>query len=93
MTQTLLSILLISDYLVELIKEQKHHRQIIFVTHNANFVVNGDAELIHILEMDTNNRTKITSTTIENFETRGNLLALEGGKEAFEKRERKYELH
>ncbi|MHA3774531.1 TrlF family AAA-like ATPase [Verrucomicrobiota bacterium sgz303538] len=81
---------LIARYLVELIKQRKQHRQIIFATHNANFVVNGDAELIHCLSMDGERKTKVTSTTIENLNNRDLLLALEGGKEAFEKRERRY---
>ena len=29
-----------------IIKEQKKNRQIIFATHNANFVINADADLI-----------------------------------------------
>ncbi len=37
---------LIAKYLVTLIKERKQERQIIFATHNANFVLNADAELI-----------------------------------------------
>ncbi len=37
---------LIANYLVTLIKKQKQKRQIIFATHNANFVLNADAELI-----------------------------------------------
>ncbi|BDA78590.1 DNA repair ATPase [Leptospira kobayashii] len=83
--------LLISNYLVEVIKSRKRDRQIIFATHNANFVINGDAELIHILDIDeTNNKTKIISTTIENFLTRDKLIGLEGGKEAFQKREYRY---
>lgn len=83
--------LLISDYLVDVIKERKKGRQIIFASHNANFVINGDAELIHILEMDEKSKTtKITSTTIENQETKEALVALEGGLEALKKRELKY---
>lgn len=80
---------LIAKYLVELIKKQKNQRQIIFATHNANFVVNGDAELIHILTMD-DKTTQVYSTTIENLEYRNRLLMLEGGQLAFEKRERRY---
>ncbi len=34
---------LIANYLVTLIKKQKQKRQIIFATHNANFVLNADA--------------------------------------------------
>jgi len=81
---------LIADYLVDLIKEKKSDRQIIFATHNANFVVNGDAELIHILEIpEDDNFTIATSTTIENISNREKLLKLEGGRDAFEKREHK----
>ncbi|EAS19571.1 putative ATPase involved in DNA repair [Flavobacteria bacterium BBFL7] len=84
--------LLISNYLVEVIKDRKRSRQIVFATHNANFVVNGDAELIHILSIDeTNQSTLIKSTTIENEETRETLIGLEGGFEAFKKRENKYQ--
>jgi energy-coupling factor transporter ATP-binding protein EcfA2 len=82
---------LIADYLVLLIKEKKLDRQIIFATHNANFVLNGDSELIHILEMpDSSNFTNVLSTTIENLEQRNKLLKLEGGWEAFLSRESKY---
>ena len=82
---------LIANYLVELIKQQKRHRQIIFATHNANFVLNADSELI--IKFD-NNGDKITaqSFSIEDSDYREDLLKLEGGKEAFKKRERKYEI-
>ena len=82
---------LIANYLVELIKQQKQHRQIIFATHNANFVLNADAELIIKLN---NDGDKITaqSFSIEDSDYREDLLKLEGGKEAFKKRERKYEI-
>lgn len=84
---------LIADYLVDLIKSKKLDRQIIFATHNSNFVINGDSELIHILEIPLNDIfTNITSTSIENLENRENLLKLEGGKEAFKRREEKYGL-
>lgn len=82
---------LIADYLVDLIKSKKLDRQIIFATHNSNFVINGDSELIHILEIPDNTvYTNITSTTIENLTHRLKLLKLEGGKEAFISRENKY---
>lgn len=80
---------LIAEYLVKLIKEKKKTRQIIFATHNANFVINGDAELIHCLDIDETNLTKITSMSIEDLKNRDRLLALEGGKEAFELRDKK----
>lgn len=84
---------LIAEYLVELIKTKKPDRQIIFATHNSNFVINGDSELIHILEIPHNDvYTNITSTTIENISNRDKLLRLEGGREAFKTRENKYDL-
>ncbi len=84
---------LIAEYLVELIKLKKTDRQIIFATHNSNFVINGDAELIHLLEIPHNDvYTNVTSTTIENVKYRDKLLRLEGGKEAFKIRENKYNL-
>ena len=82
---------LIANYLVELIKQQKEQRQIIFATHNANFVLNADAELIIKLE-NNNGTTNVENFTIEDLAHRDDLLKLEGGKEAFMKRERKYNL-
>lgn len=81
---------LIAKYLVDLIKTRKKHRQIIFATHNANFVINGDAELIHCMSMDDSKVTKIVSTTIEDLAHRELLLALEGGERAFHQREKRY---
>lgn len=82
---------LVADYLVGLVKEKQFDRQIIFASHNSNFVINGDSSLIHILEIPNNNvYTQNTSTTIENTDNREKLLKLEGGKEAFLNRESKY---
>lgn len=82
---------LIANYLVNLIKEQKKNRQIIFATHNANFVINADADLIIKLSNE-NGITTSHSFTIENLEYRNSLLNLEGGLDAFEKREKKYNI-
>lgn len=76
---------LIANYLVPLIKKNKMNRQIIFATHNANFVVNGDAEKVFILSND-GTGIKCIETVIEDTEARKELLKLEGGKEAFKKR-------
>ncbi len=80
---------LIAKYLVTLIKERKQERQIIFATHNANFVLNADAELIIQLK-NKDNEIIAQSFTIESDEYRDDLLKLEGGEEAFKNRERKY---
>ena len=81
---------LIAKYLVNLIKAKKQHRQIVFATHNANFVINGDADVVHCLSMDDEKVTRIVSTTIEDLANRELLLALEGGEFAFQQRERRY---
>lgn len=83
---------LIANYLVELIKEKKKQRQIIFATHNANFVLNADSELIIKLD-NIDGKTVCTSFSIEDLEHRDSLLKLEGGIEAFKKRERKYNIN
>ena len=55
--------------------------------------MNGDADLIHCLNIDdTSKITHSNSITIEAIEDRPSLLALEGGKEAFERRENRYGL-
>ncbi len=80
---------LIANYLVALIKKQKQKRQIIFATHNANFVLNADSELIIQLKNE-NNKIVAQSFMIESDAYRDDLLKLEGGEEAFKNRERKY---
>lgn len=82
---------IIAGTLVPLIKRRKAQRQVIFATHNANFVVNGDAELIHFVHMDEDDhKTTVASFGIETLEHRDTLLRLEGGRHAFEVREEKY---
>ncbi len=80
---------LIANYLVALIKKQKQKRQIIFATHNANFVLNADAELIIQLKNE-NNKIVAQSFMIESDAYKEDLLKLEGGEKAFKDRERRY---
>ncbi|BAM97012.1 TrlF family AAA-like ATPase [Helicobacter pylori] len=80
---------LIANYLVTLIKKQKQKRQIIFATHNANFVLNADAEQIIQLKNE-NNKIVVQSFMIESDKYKKDLLKLEGGEKAFKDRERKY---
>jgi ABC-type dipeptide/oligopeptide/nickel transport system ATPase component len=78
--------------LTDIIKHVKKKRQLIFTTHNANIVINGDAEQILIMETEDGKHGNITISTIEDIERRNKLLSiLEGGKEAFENREKKYD--
>ena len=72
------------------IREAKKNRQIIIATHNANLVVNTDSEQIIIAE-DAGGRISYSVTTLED-KTRRELLTtiLEGGEEAFIRREDRY---
>lgn len=83
---------LIANFMVDLVKRVKRHRQVVFATHNANFVVNGDAELVHALVADETGQTTVRSTTLEDLTTRNLILALEGGELAFRLREGRYGL-
>jgi len=57
---------------------------------DANIVIGGDSELIEILEED-DGKTMIIPSTIENKSNRSKYIwILDGGEEAFQKREREY---
>ena len=79
----------ISTELVETLRRAKKKRQIIIATHNANLVVNTDAEQIIVAEYR-DGRISYTSGALENPEIREKIITiLEGGKQAFENREKK----
>lgn len=80
----------IYEQLVTAFRRAKKKRQIIIATHNANLVVNTDSEQIIVAEY---NKGEISYSigTIEDQITQDQIKSiLEGGKEAFEKREEKY---
>lgn len=78
---------LIYDLIVKQIRENKQRRQIIVVTHNANIVVNGDAELVHALEVQNGQTILSASGGLQEKEVRREICEImEGGKEAFERR-------
>lgn len=88
----------IMHHLVPLFRKIKQYRQVIIVTHNANLVVNCDAEQVLVAS---NNDEVITYRcgALEAGElAHGNTMrqaicnVLEGGHMAFEQRERKYGL-
>lgn len=96
--------------LVEYFRKAKKNRQVIIVTHNANLVVNGDAEQVIVANFENDRSTQGTriryvSGSLENSmlfsPAHKNVLdqqgirehvceLLEGGEDAFEKREEKY---
>ena len=80
----------IMDDLIELFKNLKKYRQVIIVTHNANLVVNADAEQIIIANND-KGKLNYSSGSLENQKINDNICKiLEGGRTAFEKRRDKY---
>jgi len=80
----------IFQVLVKNIVRLKHSRQLIFVTHNANIPVLGEAERIVVMEMERPTKAAPSKTgTLD--DRKGDILhLLEGGKEAFEHREKRY---
>lgn len=76
--------------LVDLFKELKKYRQIIIITHNANLVVNADAEQV-IVAKNNNEKLNYTSGSLENLTINKHICEiLEGGEQAFKNREKKY---
>jgi predicted ATPase len=80
----------IFDVLVKNVLRLKKERQLIFVTHNANIPVLGDAEAIVVMHME--KPTKAAPPVVGSLDQRTEdiLRLLEGGKEAFERREAQY---
>jgi len=82
----------ISTILVPLIRQQKENRQIILVTRDANIAIGSDADLLLIFE-ENGNKVQLIPSTIENTGNREKYIwILDGGKEAFQKREKKYRI-
>lgn len=104
----------VTNDLVKYLKEKKKERQIILVTHNANIVVNADAENIIVANQkgqneddeegsiyqfdyingaleDTFQKNKDIKDLLKSMGIREHIAEIvEGGKEAFKKREEKY---
>jgi hypothetical protein len=76
--------------LVTRIRELKRTRQLIFVTHNANIPVLGDAERVVVMQMES--PTKAAAPRVGAVEeAKDSILGLlEGGAEAFKERQRRY---
>ena len=82
----------IFDELVELFRQTKLRRQIIIVTHNANLVVNTDADQVIVAQCGQLHPSKLpeiryTCGGLENADIRAHVCnILEGGEEAFRER-------
>lgn len=82
----------IMSNLVKIFKELKQYRQIIIVTHNANLVVNSDAEQI-IVARNEEEQLSYISWSLENKEIQKQVCTiLEWWEQAFEQRKKRYNL-
>jgi hypothetical protein len=79
------------DNLIPALRGLKGRRQIIFVTHDANLVVNGDADQVLLLEADSENGEIKEQGAIEQPGVKNAIVhILDGGQRAFELRQVKY---
>ncbi len=78
---------------ITILKKQKETRQFIIVSHNQNLPVLADADLILVMKNQEEKAIIIDSFgCLENPTVYNKILDLEGGKKAFEQREKKYKL-
>ncbi|AMA59850.1 hypothetical protein BCCGELA001_28715 [Bradyrhizobium sp. CCGE-LA001] len=86
--------------IVELLRKSKSNRQLIFTTHNANIVVNGDADKIVALKSPEPSSNPTINAPRVQIDCDGAIetpavgtaitYVMEGGREAFDLRSRKY---
>lgn len=77
--------------LIELFKELKKYRQVIIVTHNANLVVNADAEQVIVATNDHGKLSYISGSLEDSTINSEICKILEGGDTAFNNRRSKYQ--
>jgi DNA repair ATPase RecN len=71
----------------------KRHRQVVVVTHNANIVVNGDAELVVALAALGGQTQMECLGSLQKKNVRETIcMVMEGGRKAFEQRYRRIAL-
>jgi predicted ATPase len=76
---------------VKLVRSIKAKRQFIFATHNANFPVLGDTEIVAACSA-TDARIEIGAGSIDSKDIQGKIVSImEGGAEAFSRRKSIYE--
>ena len=83
----------ISNLIVQGLRDIKSKRQVIVVTHNANIVVNGDAEMVLPLEAVDGQTEVQHPASIQQRNVREHICnILEGGERAFEQRYKRIHL-
>jgi hypothetical protein len=79
----------IFEAVVDSIRKVKTRRQMIFVTHNPNIPVLGDAERVFVLDSDGISARKANEGSVEQCKS-DIVTLLEGGEDAFKARKRRY---
>ena len=79
----------IFETVVESIRRVKQARQLIFVTHNPNIPVLGDAERVFVLDSDGQHARKANEGTVDDCKS-DIVTLLEGGEDAFKARKKRY---
>ena len=84
---------LIYNLIVAQLRAVKPHRQVVVVTHNANIVVNGDAELVVALAVRGGQTQMECLGSLQEKNVRETIcMVMEGGHKAFEQRYRRIAL-
>jgi len=84
---------LVYELIVTQLRNIKQRRQVLVVTHNANIVVNGDAELVVGLAARGGETQRECSGCLQERAVRDTICSvMEGGREAFEQRYRRIAL-
>lgn len=82
----------IYDDVIKLLRAMKTYAQFIFVTHNANFPVLGDAEQVHACDYQ-DEKVLVQSGSIDARPVQDAIInIMEGGQEAFNRRKEVYNL-
>jgi ABC-type lipoprotein export system ATPase subunit len=78
------------EVIVDIIRKAKSGRQMIFVTHNPNIPVLGDAERVFVLDSDGSTSRKACEGNVDECK-KSIVTLLEGGEDAFKARKVRYD--
>jgi len=77
------------ENVVDKIGHIKQRRQLIFVTHNPNIPVLGDADRVFVMDSDGTTARKLNEGSVDNCKD-SIVMLLEGGEDAFKRRKARY---
>jgi ABC-type polar amino acid transport system ATPase subunit len=83
---------MVGQTLSSILSRVKEHRQMIVTTHNPNIVVGGDAEQVIVLDAPTARAARVeqAGSIDDDAIIDAVIKIMEGGREAFEERHRRY---